>query len=83
VFSQGDRADAIYFLQTCRVKVSVVSSEGKEAVLSLLGPQLLRRRSPGWSVSPDCTVTTLEPITMLRVERRHGCRALMTGSIFP
>ena len=38
VFSQGDRADAIYFVQTGRVKVSVVSSAGKEAVLALLGP---------------------------------------------
>ena len=38
VFSQGDRADAIYFVQTGRVKVSVVSSAGKEAVLAMVGP---------------------------------------------
>jgi CRP/FNR family cyclic AMP-dependent transcriptional regulator len=38
VFSQGDRADTIYFVETGRVKVSVVSSGGKEAVLAILGP---------------------------------------------
>jgi CRP-like cAMP-binding protein len=38
IFSQGDRADAIYFIQSGRVKISVVSSSGKEAVLAMLGP---------------------------------------------
>ncbi|PYS33472.1 MAG: Crp/Fnr family transcriptional regulator, partial [Acidobacteria bacterium] len=38
IFSQGDRADAIYFVQTGRVKITVVSSAGKEAVLAMLGP---------------------------------------------
>ena len=38
IFSQGDGADAIYFVQAGRVKITVVSSSGKEAVLALLGP---------------------------------------------
>src|ERR1044071_5407271 len=38
IFSQGDRADAICFVQTGRVKVSVVSTGGKEAVLAMVGP---------------------------------------------
>ena len=77
VFSQGDRADAIYFLQTGRVKVSVVSSAGKEAVLSLLGPQSFFGEGAlvGQSLRMS-TVTTLEPITMLRVERGAMLRAL-------
>jgi CRP/FNR family transcriptional regulator, cyclic AMP receptor protein len=39
VFSQGDQADAIYFIQTGKVKVTVVSAQGKEAVLAMLGPR--------------------------------------------
>jgi len=39
IFSQGDRADAIYFVQSGTVKVSVLSSAGKEAVLAILGPR--------------------------------------------
>jgi CRP-like cAMP-binding protein len=33
VFCQGDRAEAIYFIQTGKVKIAVVSPAGKEAVL--------------------------------------------------
>ena len=38
VFSQGEPADSIYFIQTGRVKITVVSGGGKEAVLAMLGP---------------------------------------------
>src|SRR5437667_9183984 len=38
VFSQGAQADAIYFVHAGKVKITVVSSTGKEAVLALLGP---------------------------------------------
>ena len=37
-FSQGDPADAIFYLQRGRAKLSVVSSMGKEATLTLLHP---------------------------------------------
>jgi CRP-like cAMP-binding protein len=37
VFSQGDSADAVFFLQNGKVKVTVVSKRGKEAVVAILG----------------------------------------------
>ncbi|WP_426613824.1 Crp/Fnr family transcriptional regulator [Bradyrhizobium sp. McL0616] len=37
VFSQGDPADSVFFIQRGRVKVYVVSDEGKEAVVALQG----------------------------------------------
>ena len=37
VFSQGDPADAIFYIQKGAVKLSVVSRAGKEATLSVLG----------------------------------------------
>jgi len=37
VFSQGDPADAVFFLQTGKVKITVVSKRGKEAVVAILG----------------------------------------------
>jgi len=36
VFSQGDPADAVYYIQTGKVKLNVVSASGKEAVIALL-----------------------------------------------
>jgi CRP-like cAMP-binding protein len=36
VFEQGDVADMVFFIQTGRVKVTVVSEQGKEAVVGIL-----------------------------------------------
>jgi CRP/FNR family transcriptional regulator, cyclic AMP receptor protein len=38
VFSQGDPADAVFYIQKGKLKATVVSDRGKEAVASLLGP---------------------------------------------
>jgi CRP/FNR family cyclic AMP-dependent transcriptional regulator len=38
VFSQGDPADAVFFIMRGKVKVTVVSEQGKEAVVAILGP---------------------------------------------
>jgi CRP-like cAMP-binding protein len=36
LFSQGDVADSVYYIQAGRVKLSVVSQRGKEAVIALM-----------------------------------------------
>jgi CRP/FNR family cyclic AMP-dependent transcriptional regulator len=38
IFSQGDRADAVFYIQEGRVRLSVMSKRGKEATIALLGP---------------------------------------------
>ena len=38
IFAQGDDADAVFYIQTGKVKVAVVSQQGKEAVTAILGP---------------------------------------------
>jgi CRP/FNR family transcriptional regulator, cyclic AMP receptor protein len=77
IVSQGDRADAIYFIQSGRVKVSVASSSGKEAVLAILGPHGFFGDDSlvGQSLRLS-TATTLEPATVFRVEKRAMFRAL-------
>jgi CRP/FNR family cyclic AMP-dependent transcriptional regulator len=37
VFSQGDPADAVFYIQKGQVKLTVVSRQGKEAVIAILG----------------------------------------------
>jgi CRP/FNR family cyclic AMP-dependent transcriptional regulator len=37
VFSQGDAADAIFYIQNGKVKLTVVSKHGKEAVIAIIG----------------------------------------------
>jgi CRP-like cAMP-binding protein len=38
IFTQGDRADAIYYLQRGKAKITVSASSGKEAVVAISGP---------------------------------------------
>ena len=38
VFSQGEVADAIFYIQQGNIKLIVVSEQGKEAVVAILGP---------------------------------------------
>ena len=37
IFSQGDDADAVFYVKKGKVKVTVVSKQGKEAVIAILG----------------------------------------------
>ena len=45
IFSQGERADAVFYIQEGRVRLTVVSKQGKEATIALLGPRGLLGRS--------------------------------------
>ena len=39
IFAQGDSADAVFYLQTGKVKLTVVSKTGKEATIGILGEE--------------------------------------------
>jgi CRP/FNR family cyclic AMP-dependent transcriptional regulator len=38
IFSQGDVGDAVFYIQKGKIKLTVVSDRGKEAVVGILGP---------------------------------------------
>jgi CRP/FNR family transcriptional regulator, cyclic AMP receptor protein len=70
VFSQGAPADAIFYIQSGQVKVTVVSEEGKEAVVAILGVDeffgegCLVARARRLS-----TVTTMTESVIMRLEK--------------
>ncbi|HSM39433.1 MAG TPA: Crp/Fnr family transcriptional regulator [Afifellaceae bacterium] len=37
IFAQGDPADAVFYIESGEVKISVVSEQGKEAIVAVLG----------------------------------------------
>ena len=77
IFSQGDPADSIYFIQNGRIKVTVVSAAGKEAVLAMPGPHDFF--GEGALVKQPLRVSsavTLEPSTVFRVDKRAMIRSL-------
>jgi CRP/FNR family transcriptional regulator, cyclic AMP receptor protein len=76
VFSQGDPADAVFYIREGKVKISVVSKRGKEAVVALHGKgdffgegcltgQPLRLATA--ATMTDCVITRLEKAAIVRV----------------
>jgi CRP/FNR family transcriptional regulator, cyclic AMP receptor protein len=78
VFTQGEPADSIFYIQEGRVKIAVVSEQGKEAVVAFLkagdfiGEGCLTGRPLRVSTAralTDSTVTRLDKSTMARMLR--------------
>jgi CRP/FNR family transcriptional regulator, cyclic AMP receptor protein len=76
VFSQGSSADAVFYIQKGKVKITVVSEQGKEAVVAVLGPdefcgegcltgQPVRLATA--TVMTECEIMRLEKETMMQV----------------
>jgi CRP-like cAMP-binding protein len=77
LFSQGEQAEAIYFIQNGRVQITVVSAQGKTAILDTLGPRdfLGEGCLVGDSVRTS-TATALEPSTVFRIVKGVMLKAL-------
>jgi CRP/FNR family cyclic AMP-dependent transcriptional regulator len=76
IFSQGDPADAIFYIQTGKVKLTVVSKQGKEAVVAILSTddffgegclagQALRMASA--AAMSECSIMRLEKTEVIRL----------------
>jgi CRP/FNR family cyclic AMP-dependent transcriptional regulator len=76
VFSQGEAADAVFHIQKGKVKITVVSEQGKEAVIAILGPDDFfgegclagqPRRMATVATMTDSTIMRLEKAAMIRL----------------
>jgi CRP/FNR family cyclic AMP-dependent transcriptional regulator len=74
VFAQGQVADAVFYIQQGKVKLTVVSEQGKEAVVAILGPgQFFGEgclnghplRIATTRAVDECVITRLEKATMI------------------
>ena len=81
IYSQGDPADAVYYIQQGKLKASTLSDGGKEAIFaSILGPDeffgdkcLAGQTRRLWTVSAmtDAVVVRIEKPVMLRLLHEH------------
>lgn len=83
IYSQGDPATDVLYIQQGAVKLSVVNPFGKEAVVAILGPGDflgeggIARRSVRIS-----TATTITPTTLLAIGNNEMVRVLHTQQAF-
>jgi CRP-like cAMP-binding protein len=84
IFSQGEAADAVFYLQKGKIKLTVISQVGKVATIALLGD--------GQFIGEECiaaikmvrvaTATTLTACSVLRIERKEMVRVLHEEQLF-
>src|SRR5580765_6352782 len=83
VFAQGAQANSVFYVQEGGVKLSVLSSAGKEAVVAMLGPgDFVGEGCLAGQPSRMGTATAVEPSTLLRIQKRDMVRMLHQHSDF-
>jgi CRP/FNR family transcriptional regulator, cyclic AMP receptor protein len=83
LFSQGDKADAVFYIQAGKVKLTVVSQQGKEAIVAIL--------EQGGFFGEGClagqlvcmaTATTAEDSTIVRIDKQAMIETLHNEPTF-
>ena len=84
VFSQGDTADKVFYIQKGRIKLTVISKRGKEATIALLGSGDFLGEECIAAMQPVrmATATALMPGTLLKIERKEMMRVLHEENTF-
>ena len=78
IFSQGERADAVFYIQEGKVRLSVVSKQGKSATIALLVPGDFLGEG---CISSDqalrlATATAIKRCSVLRIEKNELLRTI-------
>src|SRR3984885_5973904 len=80
VFEQGDVADTVFYIQKGKVKLTVISEQGKEAVVAILGPAQFfgegcmnghTVRISTTTAMDECVVTRIEKAPMIAVMHKE------------
>jgi len=80
IFSQGNPADSLFYIRRGKVKLTVISQEGKEAIIAILDPgeffgegcltgQPLRMATA--VAMTDCTLDKIDKPLMVRIIHEH------------
>jgi len=75
IFAQGDPADAVFYIQSGKLKVTVVSGQGKEAVAALLDPrEFFGEACMAGQTHRLVTVTAMTEAVVVRIEKPEMIR---------
>ena len=81
IFAQGELGDAVLFVQKGKVKLTVISKEGKEAVIAILGASdFVGEASLAGKDLRMATATAITECSILRIEKKTMVCALQNKS---
>src|SRR6476646_8450269 len=83
IFSQGDTAEAVFYVQAGKVKLTVVSQQGKEAVVAILERGAFFGESclSGQAIR-TATATAVEDSSIVRIDKEAMIRVLHEEPVF-
>jgi CRP/FNR family transcriptional regulator, cyclic AMP receptor protein len=77
IFTQGDTADSIFYIHKGKVKVTVVSQRGKEAVVAILGAgEFFGEGCLAGQGKRMATATAMSAASVARIEKTAAVRVL-------
>ena len=77
LYSQGDAADAVFYIQGGKVKLTVVSEQGKEAVVAILEQgSFFGESCLAGQIVRSATATALEDSSIMRIDKDAMIRML-------
>ncbi|MGB0102818.1 MAG: Crp/Fnr family transcriptional regulator [Candidatus Sulfotelmatobacter sp.] len=77
IFTQGDDADAVFYIQTGKVELTVVSKNGKEGTIGILGEKdFFGEGSLAGQALRMGSATSLTDCSILRIDRKAMMEAL-------
>ncbi|HYM38503.1 MAG TPA: Crp/Fnr family transcriptional regulator [Nitrospiraceae bacterium] len=83
LFSQGDAADAVFYIQDGKVKLTVISHQGKEAVVAILGRgDFFGEACLAGRPARLATATVLVASTVVRIDKAAMVRTLRDEPTF-
>ena len=83
VFLQGEAVGAIFYIQKGKVKLTVVSKQGKEAVIAILGQgDFFGEGCLAGQTLRMATVTTISECSIVRIDRADTVRVLQEEPAF-
>src|ERR1035437_7437171 len=83
VFSQGDAADSIFYVRKGKVKLTVISKQGRQAVIAMLGSgEFFGVGCLAGQTRRMATCTTMPPSSLARLEQVAAIRVLHEEPVF-
>ena len=83
IFAQGDSADAVFYIQKGKVKLTVVSKIGKEATLGILNEgDFFGEGCPTGQTLRLCSATAMTDCSVMRIDKKSMVEVLRREQAF-
>jgi CRP-like cAMP-binding protein len=83
IYRQGDKANSVFYLQSGKLKITMISAQGKAAVVALLGPgEFFGEGALAGQPKRMATSTAIEECIVVEIPKAEAIRVLHDDPLF-